>query len=34
MGINDPAALEKKVFDTFHRVRETFNRVFDQAQRS
>jgi glutamate-ammonia-ligase adenylyltransferase len=31
MGINDPAALDKKVFDTFGKVRETFNRVFDSA---
>jgi [glutamine synthetase] adenylyltransferase / [glutamine synthetase]-adenylyl-L-tyrosine phosphorylase len=33
MGTSDPAELEKKVFDTFHKVRETFNRVFDKAER-
>jgi glutamate-ammonia-ligase adenylyltransferase len=34
MGMSDPTALDKKVFDTFHKVRETFNRVFDHAERS
>jgi glutamate-ammonia-ligase adenylyltransferase len=33
MGISEPAALDKKVFDTFRKVRETFNRVFDRAER-
>jgi [glutamine synthetase] adenylyltransferase / [glutamine synthetase]-adenylyl-L-tyrosine phosphorylase len=34
MGTSDPAALDKKVFDTFRKVRETFNKVFDHAERS
>jgi hypothetical protein len=34
MGMSDPSALDKKVFDTFQKVRETFNRVFDHAERS
>jgi glutamate-ammonia-ligase adenylyltransferase len=34
MGMSDPTALDKKVFDTFHKVRKTFNRVFDHAERS
>jgi glutamate-ammonia-ligase adenylyltransferase len=33
MGINEPGELDKKVFDTFRKVRETFDRVFDRAER-
>jgi len=33
MGTSDPAQLDKKVFDTFRKVRETFTKVFDRAER-
>ena len=33
MGTSDPAQLDKKVFDTFRKVRETYMKVFDRAER-
>jgi [glutamine synthetase] adenylyltransferase / [glutamine synthetase]-adenylyl-L-tyrosine phosphorylase len=32
MGISELAELDRKVFDTFSKVRETFNKVFDRAE--
>jgi glutamate-ammonia-ligase adenylyltransferase len=33
MGTSDSAQLDKKVFDTFRKVRETYIKVFDRAER-